>query len=126
MLAVDVSGFVVVVEVNGHQMGRRASCLVVIRQVIRSMCIRPHEPQDTYSNHVHYSCTLQLYVSAVRYSCPLQLYITVVRYSCTLQLEFIVEIENKHNLNSNSSHINTQSPTPEYLQRNFPLHAGNK
>ena len=113
MLAVDVSGFVVVVVVNGHQMGRRASCLVVIRHVVRSMCIRPHEPQDTYSNHVHYSCTFQMYFTAFRYSCP-------------LQLELIVEIENKHNLNSNSSHINTQSPTPGYLQRNFPLHAGNK
>ena len=97
VLAVDVSGFVVVVVVNGHQMDRRASCLVVIRQVVRSMCIRPHEPQDTYSNHVHYSCTLQLYVTAVfysctlqlRYNCTLQLYVTAVRYSCTLQLEFI-------------------------------------
>ena len=76
MLAVDVSGFVVVVVVNGHQMGRRASCLVVIRHVVRSMCIRPHEPQDTYSNHVHYSCTLQLYVSDVLYSFPLQLSVT--------------------------------------------------
>ena len=108
VLAIDVSGFVVVVVVNGHQMGRRASCLVVIRQVVRSMCIRPHEPQDTYSNHVRYrlyvtgctlqavryrlyvtGCTLQLYVTTVRYSCTLQLYVTAVRYSC----------------NSNSFHI---------------------
>ena len=101
VLAIDVSGFVVVVVVNGHQMGRRASCLVVIRQMVRSMCIRPHEPQDTYSNHVRYrlyvtGCTLQavryrLYVTAVRYSCTLQaahcrLCVTAVRYSCTLQL----------------------------------------
>ena len=158
MLAVDVSVFVVVVVVNGHRMGRRASCLVVIRQLVRSMCIRPHEHQDTYINHVRYictlqlhvtvlrysstlqlyvadaryRCTLQLYVTAVRYSCTLQLYVTAVRYSCTLhmyvtdvryrctlqlyvtavgysctlRLAFIVEIENKHNLNSNSFHIN--------------------
>ena len=130
MLAIDVSGFVVVVVVNGHQMGRRASCLVVIRQVVRSMCIRPHEPQDTYSNHVRYrlyvtGCTLQavryrLYVTAVRYNCTLQLYVTAVRYSCTLQLYVTAVIQIRF------TSKNLQSPTPEYLLRNFPLDAGNK
>ena len=95
MLAVDVSGFVVVVVINGHQLSRRASDssggkVDVYSSTRASGHIQQSCALQLYVTVVRYSCTLQLYVTAVRHKCTLQLYVTAVRYSGTLQLEFIV------------------------------------